>query len=351
MNAALAQEIADAVLYEGYILYPYRPSSVKNRQRWTFGGIYPRAYSETQSGSDAWSTQTQCLIAGDESTTLDVRVRFLHLQNRVVGALEHPLPNLQGEESEWQRVESLRVGDKTFHSWQESVEREVIAADLDVSTLVAQPQRIDFSFSASRATKPLCDETGDVIGVIVREQQAIAGAVEIGAEVAVDGLFKITVQTHNLTLLPDAEQKTRDEVLMQSLVSTHAILGVRGGEFVSLLDPPEGWHEIAESCRNIGVYPVLIGEENERDMMLASPIILYDYPQIAPESAGDLFDGTEIDEILTLRILTMTDEEKLEARQADERARAILDRSESLSSEQLMKLHGVMRGVRSLEEL
>ncbi|HUC30940.1 MAG TPA: hypothetical protein VMR80_15190, partial [Candidatus Acidoferrum sp.] len=87
-----------------------------------------------------------------------------------------------------------------------------------------------------------------------------------------------------------------------------------------------------------------------RDTMLASPIILYDYPQIAPESAGDLFDGTEIDEILSLRIMTLTDEEKREIRASDDRARQILERTENMPAEQFMKLHGTVRGMRPLKE-
>jgi hypothetical protein len=74
-------------------------------------------------------------------------------------------------------------------------------------------------------------------------------------------------------------------------------------------------------------------------------IILYDYPQIAPESIGTFFDGTEIDEMLTLRVLTLTDDEKLEMQQADERTRELLARTEQISSEQLMKLHGVVRNL------
>ena len=137
---------------------------------------------------------------------------------------------------------------------------------------------------------------------------------------------------------------------MRSLVSAHLLLGVREGEFVSLLDPPESLREVAGQCRNVGAFPVLVGEEGKRDTMLSSPIILYDYPQIAPESAGDLFDGTEIDEILSLRIMTMTEDEKLEMRQSDERARQMLERTETLPVEQLMKLHGVLRGLRPVEE-
>ena len=79
--------------------------------------------------------------------------------------------------------------------------------------------------------------------------------------------------------------------------------------------------------------------------MLASPIILYDYPEIAPESPGDLFDSTEIDEILTLRIMTMTDQEKREMRAVDERARKILERTELMSDDELLKMHGTLRGM------
>ncbi|HEV7857674.1 MAG TPA: hypothetical protein VGO91_03420, partial [Pyrinomonadaceae bacterium] len=156
-------------------------------------------------------------------------------------------------------------------------------------------------------------------------------------------VFKVAVRILNLTPLDNAKSRSRDDALMRSLVSTHTILAVRDGEFVSLLEPPEAFREMAAACRNVGTWPVMAGEEGERDCMLSSPIILYDYPQIAPESAGDLFDGTEIDEILTLRIMTLTDAEKREMRGVDERARRILERTETLPLEQMMKLHGAMR--------
>jgi hydrogenase maturation protease len=127
-------------------------------------------------------------------------------------------------------------------------------------------------------------------------------------------------------------------------------LGVTDGKFISLLEPPEELKDLAVSCENIGVWPVLIGMQGERDTMLASPVILYDYPQIAPESPGDLFDGTEIDEILALRIMTMTDAEKHEMRHADDRARRILERTEALPMEHLMKLHGTLRELHALDE-
>jgi hydrogenase maturation protease len=155
----------------------------------------------------------------------------------------------------------------------------------------------------------------------------------------------------NLTASDDGSAKaSRDAALMRSLVSAHILLGVVDGQFVSLLEPPEDLKGVAASCQNVGAWPVLVGAEGDRDTMLASPIILYDYPQIAPESPGDLFDGTEIDEILALRILTMTDDEKSEMRNTDERARKMLERTENLPMEHLMKLHGTLRELRSLKE-
>ncbi len=356
MNLDLVERIADAVLYEGYILYPYRPSAVKNQQRWNFGALCPEAYSLAQGGTEAWTMQTECLVTGSERATLDIKVRFLHLLTREVG-----VPNADcglriadcGDEeiqssisdSDFNVVASLEVGGKIFQTWQEAVEREFHAPSLNLGALAAQAQRLLFNFPSSRALEPLRDERGQIVAIVVRTQQAVAGALELSAESIGEGLFKVTARILNTTPLADAEAKGRDEALMRSLVSTHTILSVRAGEFVSLLDPPDALREAATGCSNVGTWPVMVGDEGERGVMLSSPIILYDYPQIAPESAGELFDGTEIDEILTLRIMTLTDEEKREMRGADERARQILERTELLPAEQLMKMHGAMRSV------
>jgi hypothetical protein len=123
------------------------------------------------------------------------------------------------------------------------------------------------------------------------------------------------------------------------------VISVSDGQLVSMTDPPACLAGAAAQCVNLGVWPVLIGVPGTRDTVLASPIILPDYPEVAPESAGDLCDATEIEEILTLRILTLTDEEKAEVRGSEERARQILERAESLPQEHLMKLHGTIRGL------
>jgi hypothetical protein len=349
MNLAAVDKIAKAVLYEGYMLYPYRPSSVKNQQRWNFGVLSPQSYSEMQKGSEAWTMQTECLVEASSLTGLEVRVRFLQLVARSVGQLIDPVPELPaGEAPEFHLVPRLEVAGRVYQPWQEAVEREVILPMCGVEGLVDAPLSQSFTFPAGKEFEYRRDKEGLITGVIIREQSALQGMLEIRSERVGDDLFKISARIRNRTPFPAADQASREDALLSSLVSTHTILGVQDGKLISLLAPPVQIAELAASCTNIGTWPVLVGEEGQCDTMLSSPIILYDYPQIAPESAGDLFDGTEIDEILSLRIMTLTDDEKREMSESDERSREMLERTETMPVEQLMKLHGVLRGLRPL---
>lgn len=341
MNRTVVNRVANAVLYEGYILYPYRPS-VKNRQRWTVGGLYPDAYCRATGGSELSSNQTECLVQGDSETRIEIIARFLHLTLRQVCQFASPLEAWPGEGvPPFRAVEAIHIGDRTFCSWQEAEEREVVLGAVALGKIAEQPFKQPFTVSGRRWQEPLISAEGMIPGFLLRTQQSIEGMVELSAKQVSDGLFRVTVNMRNLSPLEDTVG--RDDALMRSLVSAHLLLGVQGGIFVSLLDPADDCHEAAANCRNIGLWPVLVGEEGSRDAMLASPIILYDYPQIAPESPGDLFDGTEIDEILTLRILTLTDEEKRQVAAVDERARTLLARSEALGDAELFGLHGTMR--------
>jgi hydrogenase maturation protease len=187
-----------------------------------------------------------------------------------------------------------------------------------------------------------------IVGVVERQRRRIAGGASLSAEPVGEGLSRVTVVVENRTPYKPAAPDDRDEALLHSLVSTHTIAGVEHGEFVSLFDPPEPLRDLAAGCRNIGTWPVLVGDEGETDTLLSSPIILYDYPRIAPESPGDLFDSTEIDEILTLRIMTLTDDEKRSMASLDGRGRALLERTEALARDQLAGLHGTFREFRPL---
>jgi hypothetical protein len=354
VNAKLVEDIANAVLYEGYMLYPYRPSSVKNRQRWNFGVLYPKAYSEMQNGTDRWFTQTECLAKGGTSTELTIKVRFLQAVARTIGELKTPLDEWpvatdDAQEPYFQIVETLPVGDRILQTWQEAIECEIVLPASGLTDPASAHRSSIVVFPGGRNVEPVRSADGRIAGLIVRTKEAIQGRVEVAVQSVQEGLFKITARTSNVTATQNRGPVSRDEALMQSLLSAHTILGIESGEFVSLLDPPAALKEIVSECNNVGTWPVLAGEEERRDAMLSSPIILYDYPQIAPESPGDLFDGTEIDEILALRILTLTEDEKHEMRHADERARKILERTETMPMEHFMKLHGVLRGLRPAE--
>jgi hypothetical protein len=349
MNLAAVEQIAKAVLYEGYLLYPYRRSSIKNQQRWNFGVLYPAAYAEAQSGADASTSQTECIIAGSSTPALELRVRFLQLVERTIGKFDIPIVEIPPEYQPVQ-VNRLEVDGKLFDPWQETVEREIVLPLVFGETLNFEPTLRTFTFSAGKELEPISNSSGRIAGVIIREHGELQVAVEVSAQSFSPDVFRITIRTHNLTHFTMDCNPSREAALVSSLLSAHVVLGATSGHFVSLLEPPADLRDVVAQCRNVGTWPVLVGAAGEQDTILSSPIILYDYPEIAPESAGDLFDGTEIDEILSLRIMTLTDDEKLEMRQSDDRARQILERTEALPPEQFMKLHGVVRSVRPSKE-
>jgi hydrogenase maturation protease len=351
MNRELVDKVVNAVLYEGYILYPYRASSKKNqRERFTFGRIYPEAYSIVQEGREPCAMQTQCLIR-DESkdAQLHIEVRFLHPMAREIGALTEPLDELPNE-SPFEIVPELRVDDKVYRTWHEAVERQIVIPHFSLGKPISQAN--DFHFAGSRTTEPIRNADGKIAAVVVRRQDAIKAKIEIATETVDDVVTKLTVRILNQTEILPSDLEDQDKVVMRTMASTHTIIWAEGGECISLLDPPGEYVKAAAECKNIGTWPVLVGDQtkHERDAMLSSPIILYDYPKIASESAGDLFDGTEIDEILTLRVMTMTDEEKAEMRDVDEHARRILERTETLPKDHLLQMHGTMRDLRQASE-
>ena len=315
MNRDLVDKVVNAVLYEGYILYPYRASSKKNqRERFTFGRIYPKQYSAAQNGREPCLMQTECLVNNEShDASLEITVRFLQ-----------PL----ARESNGQ-------------VWLEAVEREVKLAPVLLTAPVKHLH--EFTFPAAQSLD----------GATIRRNETICGRVEFQTQMIEGAIVKMGVRVFNETAVSAQETGDHEAMLMRTFASTHTILHASGGEFVSLLDPDPRYIDIAKDCKNIGTWPVLVGDKqtHQRDAMLSSPIILYDYPQIAPESAGDLFDGTEIDELLTLRVQALTESEKREMRQVDEQARRILERAENMRPEDFLKMHGTLRDVtRSTEE-
>ena len=354
MNLPLVNEVVEAVLYEGYILYPYRPTSKKNRQRFTFGRVYPHEYSVAQNGAEPFVIRTQCLLTGKDETRLEVSVRFLHVTSREILSFREPQLDLPASLSaaSVELVPELQVDGQSFLAWQEAVEREVDLPRQIIKRIACTKYRLPFEFLAEEHLEPIKDRHGSIVGLIRRRKERLEGEILCETEEIEAGLFKITVEIVNRTPIQETEVENQDAVLLRTLASTHTVLHTVEGEFISLMDPPDSLRELAAACKNQGTWPVLVGEEAlaDRTTMLSSPIILYDYPKIAPESPGELFDGTEIDEILTLRVMTMTDAEKEEMRQSDPRARGILERTESLPEDQLLKMHGVVRELRSFDE-
>jgi len=251
--------IADAVLYEGYALWPYTRSALKNQRRWTWGGVFPPAHTALHADDPCeMRAQVRC----DDPAAVAVTVRFLQVV--------------------------AREADAEYLAWDEATEREIGPGGFAIA-----------------------ESSG------ARSWRAIAGRVDT----AIEG-DRLTVTVRNET--PFAGD--RESALRQTLCSTHMVL--RGATFVSATE--------AAGCESVGCWPVLIDD----DTMLCSPIILEDRPRIAPESPGDLFDGGEIDGLLALNILALTDAEKAEMRASDPRTRAILERTEALTEEQLWRLSG-----------
>ncbi len=330
MRFERARQLADAVLLEGYVLYPYRASSAKNRFRWTFGVLAPKAWTEA-GGCEAWWMESASLL--EPGSRLQLELRFLQVQRRRV---------LSGDRD----VESIEVDGRLLIPFEEGVVHE-----LDFEHEVGDGERaIPFEVEGGEDREEIESVDGRIRARVIRERASISGRVVIrtAPAPAERPLLHVRIRVENTT--PDVDlQAHREVVVLRSLVSAHLLIGADDGRFVSLLDPPE-WAQAAVSrCKNVRTFPVLVGDPARSDVLLSSPIVLYDHPRIAPESPGDFFDATEVDEMLALRTMTLTDEEKRQARATDRRAAEIVDRIEALPPETMTRLHGALRELRNAE--
>jgi hypothetical protein len=338
-----ARRVADAVLYEGYLLYPYRASSCKNQVRWQFGVVSPLGAAAEGVGEDA-SMFTECLLNAATDARIDVVARFLQVQWR---AIERRLP---GPDDRFEPVEELRVGSVRWIPWHEAVEREVEVGEVDLTS--GEPQLVDVDVPGGEDAELVRDDIGAVVGRLVRTRWPLTGQLSVsGTPVAgTPQLRVVRVELANSARWRPGTAETgatpRDLAARQAFVSAHLLLATHTGQFVSVVDPPDWAAEAARGCTSSRCWPVLVGVEGEQtaDLVLGAPIILPEHPVIAAESPGDLYDSTEIDEILTLRIMTMTDEEKTAARGTDPRAATIIDRSDDMPPEIFERLHGALRG-------
>jgi hypothetical protein len=316
-----ARQIADTVLYEGYLLYPYRAGQGKNqtRVRWQFGVLVPEAHAGTPTGpatvsgaTESHYSRTECIVEEVADTRIDLRLRFLRLQSRKV-------------EPDGSTAETS--GDEGTPS--------ELDCSFTLDDLRTGEQELLFELPA----------TTEVDGGVTRCREAVTLRLQVAAE-AFPGPYGIARVRAVITNITDWSQPdaTRDLVLARSTIATHLLMEVSGGRFVSLSDPPEWAKPAVASCTNEHTWPVLVGSQSN-DTMLSAPMVLPDFPEVAPESPTDLFDGLENDEILSLRIMTLTDEEKAEARASDPRVAAIFDTVDNLPPELYERLHGAIRSL------
>ena len=334
-----ARQVADAILYEGYLLYPYHQSAQKNQVRFQFGVLMPPGYAAVDA-NEASFCQTECLLECPDEAEVHVLVRFLHLQRRLV------LAAAAGTRA-WHEVATLSVDGVQYTSWDEAAEHEHGVSAV-VGSLLAGDKNCVFHVGSGESAQDLTDSGGRLAGRLMRQWDQLDGTVSLHAE-RVAGPYqalRLRVRVEN-TSAPLAELRSRADGLRSAMVAAHSLTGVPGGTFLSMTDPPEWAAAEVAACQNVGTWPVLAGPGGCTELLLSSPVILYDHPEVAAESPGDLFDATEIDEILTLRTLALTDAEKRQARATDSRAAQLMDRLDDLPAEMLERMHGAIRYLRS----
>ncbi|MCX4775920.1 hypothetical protein [Streptomyces sp. NBC_01264] len=337
---ATARQVADAVLFEGYVLYPYRASAAKNRMRWQFGVLVPPAWAPAH-GEHSFQ-RTEILLEPRGAATLSLELRFLHAQRRTVQRVR--------TDGSFEEVAELHLDDRVLVPWDEGTE-ERVEVSVPLAELADSEAVFPFSRAAREEVEPVLDAEGRPVGRMVRRTERIDGILRLRAA-ELEGPYrvsKLTAVVENTgPWAPADPSTTREEALPRSLVAAHLLLALSAGSFLSMTDPPEWAKGAVATCENRHTWPVLAGEPGRADVVLSSPIILEDHPAIAPESAGAMYDATEIDEILALRTAALTDQEKREARGTDPRAAAVIELADSMPPEVLERLHGAVRGLRDI---
>lgn len=317
--------ITQSVLYEGYILWPYSRSALKNQRRWTFGGVYPQAWSRAHP-DDVSVIRTECLLEAESPIDLSVTVRFLHVVERMI---------MSGDRF----VDATTMNGQHHVAWQEATERTVVVP-ISVDPAARLDVQLPILVEAGTLHETLGVDDAGRLAAVVRRWGALDGSVEVRGWPVARGVARVGVEVRNGSAM---QGDTREDAQRHTFVATHAVLHAARGRFVSPIDPPKHLAGAVAECVNDHVWPVLVGEPPDRSTILASPIILEDYPKVAPESKGDFFDGGEIDQLLVLSVLSLTEAEQQRMRESDPRAREILERCQSMTPDDVMRLHGITR--------
>jgi len=319
-----ARAVADAVLYEGYVLYPYRASSAKNQVRWQWGVLMPEDVVAADPSERA-SCRTDAVLDGRDPS-LRLTVRFLQVQQRYV------------ETPGGERVDRLEVGDAAYVPWDEAREREVV---LDVPLPAGLTTTVEVPGGTTTEDLP------GGAGRLVRVCEPVRVRVTVSAECPVSPypVTLLSVRVANDTGPPEVPAADRPAWLRRALVACHVLLESPDASFVSQLEPPEWASGFVGECVHEGLFPVLAGPPGQAHVVLGSPIILYDHPELAPQSETSFFDGLEIDELLSLRTMTLSEDEKREVRGTDPRTAALLREVDDMPPELWERLHGTVRYV------
>lgn len=244
IELAQAERIADGILFEDELHSMPAWRKKRTRAHCQFGVLMPKDHVELVADADHSWAQTDCLVEGKDPR-VTVRVRFLQIERQSM---------------------------KGYPRWDEALERSF---------------DLDFSLEPGVAVVPFdIAGTRDAQGNYTRQREHLEAELTVRVE-PVEQLSRVQVRIENVTTCAWSGAR-RGEVFPFAMVGLHLLLRAEDGEFLSLLEPPEWAQGAVTVCRNVRTWPVLVGEEGERHMMLSSPIILHDYPQVLSRAVGDL---------------------------------------------------------------
>ncbi len=285
------ETLVDSLLYEGYALYPYTPGATKNATPTPFGIVYPPAYA---SGNPATfdHLRAECVLAAPEGARLTGTVRFLQA-----------------------------AGDR-----HRATERRLELPATDLSELANAGVGTSFEFE------------GD---------ERVEGRVRLRAELLEGDLARVRMCVHNSTVIDAGDDPTRAEALRFSLMSTLVVIETSAGAFVSPLERDGTAGAAVAECRSANTFPVLANPSDTA--ILGAAFVLPDHPAMAPESLGNLFDNTEIEEALLLHVQALSDSEREQISGQDEAVREMIARAQGTTPEEIMRLHGRLEEIEDAE--
>lgn len=320
------ERIAQALLYEGFLLFPYRATALKNRVRTSFGELAPEASRGFRRSSQ--TAEIPVVVAPEAAIT--ARVAFLRPVHRVV------------RDGAGLEVERVVVGEREIAGWEEAHEVVSIHGPFPASSLGGRGVEVTIPVPAVSASEELrVGDGGPVVARVARRAPPLVAALQLALREGPCGPI-LRAQLRNASIgIQGGDDGS------EVLHAAHVALHLQGGTFVSVVDPPAARAADAESCDPDGAWFVLAGPPGDQTLALASPIILDEHPAIAPESPRDLFDATENDELLTLCLRALGEEERRAIVATDPRAAALVDAVIALSEEAMGGLHGAVRGFRA----